>query len=587
MTETVQVVPAWTPVPEFPGYGMRGTRGYELLAYAFGEHMSTTFNTQIAAMCGNVQHNAGVAASAAAQAVAKAAEAAGSVGAAASQVVLAQNQVALAAAAAAGAESAANATKWLADADYAQGDVVYSPITYTSYRRKIAGSGGVDPSINVAAWAPVTPVATSAIRSDVQITADADIALATSAAGAVVVRVIACGTVDVLILRVTAGLYAIAYDTTTGEFGPATLLQAGSAVQAAAIKINNDGLLLSYVVGTALYACVLSLDGLHVSAGTAATAAIASGSNLRAVHQLESGPFIIQVTESSSNAMIAASVSGQTVVLGALVRPYLGDGGLIPLGANSLVLCGQSSNKFRAALYTCSGTALAAGGIADTDITLSGGGIVYLKKLASGRIAALHYDTSTTAKVSVITVSGTAVSLTTTPAFGTVANSSCAAWVSGDSMLVIGNGRANVVTDVAGVATLGTQISVPTTVVGYDAGGLLVGPNADQRVGISGGNPTITAGTVRAAFPSVVIAFGAMNGFALPWYTRRSASGRLVTLSVTGEQFGISTLPAGYPATTQLPRLATISAHPDNESVAWSCEPALTPTTVRLVRVEV
>lgn len=49
-------------------------------------------------------------------------------------------------------EQAANATLWDANTAYVEGQVVYSPITYLSYRRKIAGTTPTDPSNDTTNW---------------------------------------------------------------------------------------------------------------------------------------------------------------------------------------------------------------------------------------------------------------------------------------------------------------------------------------------------------------------------------------------------------------------------------------------------
>jgi len=93
--------------------------------------------------------------------------AANSVTAAANQVTLATNQVTLATAqktlaqtaatsaavSEAGAASAANVTKWVSGTTYAEGAVVWSPINYLTYRRKTAGGGTTDPSLDAANYA--------------------------------------------------------------------------------------------------------------------------------------------------------------------------------------------------------------------------------------------------------------------------------------------------------------------------------------------------------------------------------------------------------------------------------------------------
>ena len=57
------------------------------------------------------------------------------------------------------ASSAANATKWAAATTYQNGQVVYSPITYQSYRRKVAaGTDTIDPSQDPNTWVQITGV---------------------------------------------------------------------------------------------------------------------------------------------------------------------------------------------------------------------------------------------------------------------------------------------------------------------------------------------------------------------------------------------------------------------------------------------
>jgi hypothetical protein len=67
----------------------------------------------------------------------------------------AEDQVALAEAAAAAATSAANASIWVSGQTYAVGVVRFSPINFLSYRRKTAGAGTTDPSVDATNWALV------------------------------------------------------------------------------------------------------------------------------------------------------------------------------------------------------------------------------------------------------------------------------------------------------------------------------------------------------------------------------------------------------------------------------------------------
>jgi hypothetical protein len=61
-----------------------------------------------------------------------------------------------AAASSAAAAAASSATAWVSGTTYAQGAVVYSPINFLSYRRKIAGAGTTDPSADITNWASLS-----------------------------------------------------------------------------------------------------------------------------------------------------------------------------------------------------------------------------------------------------------------------------------------------------------------------------------------------------------------------------------------------------------------------------------------------
>ncbi len=59
-------------------------------------------------------------------------------------------------AAADAALAASGATLWVSGTTYAAGDVVWSPITYQTFRRKTNGAGTTDPSLDSTNWQPLT-----------------------------------------------------------------------------------------------------------------------------------------------------------------------------------------------------------------------------------------------------------------------------------------------------------------------------------------------------------------------------------------------------------------------------------------------
>jgi hypothetical protein len=74
----------------------------------------------------------------------------------------ASNSASAASAAAIAATAAANTTKWVSGTTYAEGVVTWSPITFYSYRRKIAGAGTTDPSADSTNWGLVAGDVTQA-----------------------------------------------------------------------------------------------------------------------------------------------------------------------------------------------------------------------------------------------------------------------------------------------------------------------------------------------------------------------------------------------------------------------------------------
>lgn len=61
-----------------------------------------------------------------------------------------------AAASAASAVAAADVAKWVSGTNYTEGDNVWSPVTYQTYRRKTTGGGTTDPSLDTTTWAIVS-----------------------------------------------------------------------------------------------------------------------------------------------------------------------------------------------------------------------------------------------------------------------------------------------------------------------------------------------------------------------------------------------------------------------------------------------
>jgi hypothetical protein len=119
-----------------------------------------TFRSETNSVASNVYANAVEADADASAAASSAAAAAAQVALAAAQVALAAAQASAAANSAAAAAASIGAPQWVSGTTYTAGQVVWSPSTYLTYRRKTTGAGTTDPALDPTNWAPQLPAGT-------------------------------------------------------------------------------------------------------------------------------------------------------------------------------------------------------------------------------------------------------------------------------------------------------------------------------------------------------------------------------------------------------------------------------------------
>ena len=112
--------------------------------------------------------------------------------------------------AAAGATAAANVTKWISGTTYTEGVMVWSPITYLSYRRKSTGGGTTDPSSDSTNWAQAAGTGDVTLTTAQTFTGTKTFS-GTSSTQAIVLNDAA----EVATVSATAATGTIAYDITT------------------------------------------------------------------------------------------------------------------------------------------------------------------------------------------------------------------------------------------------------------------------------------------------------------------------------------------------------------------------------------
>jgi hypothetical protein len=512
-------VPTITALPDFP------VRGEDPVTFATKANDSVaaypTMVTQMNAMGEFVEDEAAAAETARLAAVA--------------QVALAEAQVALAEGfadqaenAQAAAEAASNAEAWVSGGSYVAGDVVWSPITFLSYRANTTTSGTTDPSLSDD-WTALLPVPVST-ASIVEVNKSVTFA---SAPGGRNVRSLALDSNRRFFLVAgSTSMHAVVYDDSTQTFGTPALVRTaavGNVMQA--VLANTDEVLVVSAVTTALEAVVLSISGTTITVNTAATATLAGA----VVNETGFGPlidaqtsngilpiggaFLFGYTRASTIAGIRAiTISGTTPTIGNETATT--GTGIVPIlyavtSSVALVLSQVANSTITATCYTIAGTSITAG--SSTTITSNKTG--FLVREVGSRWAVICQKSNTEVSGDIISVSSTTpttssvVLATTTAASGLL---SCR--VVGSQVVVgISDGsnaaRFNVLTDSSGTAGAGTTLSVLTTngaawtPYGESATELwgfvtyVTGRGVFVSVGISGSNPIINYRYVASTAP--------------------------------------------------------------------------------------
>lgn len=137
--------PALTGAPAVPDRADRPT--FSARATAFFDWLKNSFVGEVSALANNVFGNA--------------TDAASSATAAEAQALASADSAVSAAASAATAQSVAGAGKWVSGQAYTEGQSVWSPINFQSYRRRITGAGTTDPSLDETNWAVIGAVGTT------------------------------------------------------------------------------------------------------------------------------------------------------------------------------------------------------------------------------------------------------------------------------------------------------------------------------------------------------------------------------------------------------------------------------------------
>lgn len=120
-------------------------------------------------------------------------------------------------AAAAQAAAAAGVTKWISGTAYLDGQNVWSPINHITYRRRSAGSGTTDPSLDPANWALLSTSKLPTQRISTNTTAQWGMHYVFEAACTLTLPLPGANKDDVIEVSNVSGLVTCVVDFTTGK----------------------------------------------------------------------------------------------------------------------------------------------------------------------------------------------------------------------------------------------------------------------------------------------------------------------------------------------------------------------------------
>jgi hypothetical protein len=317
------------------------------------------------------------------------------------------------------------------------------------------------------------------------------------------------GVSELLIIGGSSSAHAVVYNTNTATFGTPVLVRTANLSTTQNIglaKISSTAVLVCSLVSssTALETVVLTVSGSTITVGTALATTLAGVSQL-----FEANTRLVTVGSSyvlnySTNAdqfpkFRAITVSGSTPSIGAELSFAGGASNSYhhsyAHSASILLHFSSTSTTVYALPITVSGTTLTAG----TQATVTCNTQAFVTGILSNSRYALFF-LNTTGRGAVVSVTGSVASISTAATTVTSSSWDPAMQVFDNQAMVksgINNEKIAVITDTAGVATVGTELSNNDLFVGFLSTGKVlvssatIGENSYKQFGISAGNPVL------------------------------------------------------------------------------------------------
>jgi hypothetical protein len=427
------------------------------------------------------------------------------------------------------------------------------------------------------------------------------------------------GTSELFIIHGTTSAHAVVWNSSTSTFGTPVLVRTAALTTmptVALAKISSTAVLVCSLAagGTALETVVLTFSGSAITVGTALATTLAAASSLVTPNTrlvtvgssyvlnyfttADNLPKFRAITVSSSTPSIGSELAYSGGTLNSMHHSYAHSASIL------LHFSMTSSTTIFVLPITVSGTTLTAGTAATTTTT----GTSFVTGALSDSRYALAY-LNTTGRGAVVSVTGSVASISTAVTTMAVTTWSPSMQVFGNQAFIVGGTAAtekiNVITDTAGVATLGTDLSLPTSagLSGFLSTGKIflsvaaASGSAYYQYGISSGSPVLEKSFQNVTSTSVVVTTN--NTF----YTRplsglpKSANGTsVITLRTSTGKIAVSNTQTPFVTSIDGTNIAKLqqSANPltsyndgISDAVAWGIPTleASGSTTVQLRKV--
>jgi hypothetical protein len=454
---------------------------------------------------------------------------------------------------------------------------------------------------------------------------DYSLTLASAIGGPGVVRMQAVsldGTSELMILQGTSSAHAVIWNSSTNTFGTPVLVRTAalSTVQNIALaKVSSTSVLVCSLVSTAtaLETVVLTVSGSTITVNTAVATTLSANStfiatNTRLVTVGSSYVLNYYNTTGTTPKFRAITVSGTTPSIGSELA-YAGPTTVgmhhsYAYNSTTLLYIGTTSTTLYANPITVSGTTLTAGTAATVGSTTNAN--ICTGVLSTGRVAVCYFSSSGVVSGALISVVGSVASITA--AATTIAASSGVSLqmqvFSNQAFFTGSNAAANeisVLTDTAGVPTVGTPITNTGNFVGFLSTGKIfiatttAGNSAYNQFGISSGaavlektfDTTTSTTVVTAEVPNIAPYSNPLSGIPQSASNKptllRTSSGKSAVATSSVQPFAVSIDGTNPPKLQQTANPFTAFNDAIDTAIAWGLPTtqSTTTTTVQLRKV--